>query len=85
MVLRACKRGIELVSVEPRGSVRSPLDSPRSHVEEAIRARERAFQVVKDVTEIGARLWLTRVRPELECEVLAAQGGVAIQEQVGKQ
>jgi hypothetical protein len=51
-------------------------------IEEPIRTLKRVVQGVQNVTKIGARLWLLRIRPELEREVLAGLRRVAVEEEI---
>jgi hypothetical protein len=40
------------------------------------------LQVVKNVTKVGARLWLVGIRPELERQVLAGLRRVTVEEEI---
>jgi hypothetical protein len=78
------ERLLESGDVEPEGCVGPPPERPRRHVEEPVRVRKGAPEVVEHVAEVRSRLWLGRVGPEEERETLPGLRSLPVEEEVSE-
>jgi len=79
------QRPLELLDVEPQRRVRAPLKRPRPDVDQAVRVRQRAAQVVQDFAQVRVRLALRRVGPQQERQALTRLRRVTVKQEIREQ
>ncbi len=84
-VRRARERGIEFHDVDGAGGVAAPLHAVVVRLQVATFRRQRAAQVMEQLTEIGAGLRLDGFRPKEKCQLFARLRRLAIEDQPGQQ
>ena len=64
--------------------IRPPLDGQVILLQKLIGVRQGIAQLKKQLAQIGVRLFLTGIGPELESKVLTRLRGLAMQKQIGQ-
>lgn len=78
-------RGDEAIDVDRGRADRLPLQRRRRHLDRGVDRRVSAPQRMEQVAEVGTRLALVRVGPELECQPLSRLCRVGVEDQQRQQ
>ena len=71
--------------IEGIGRIRSPLDGEMVLDQKVVGVGQGIAQLKEQLAQIGMRLFFAGIGPELEGDVLAGLGCLAMQEQIGQQ